>query len=148
MDTTENVTEKNSEKQQIVMVNTKRPKNKVKNVEKNATKKGDFPKSLRKGGEKKMSKKDTRKPGEKLTVSRVKRARENAVITQAVGEVLSVMEKDNVSKSDLARTLGVSAPNIHQTLDPKRAMTLRTLARMANALGREVQIRLVAPKAA
>lgn len=139
MDTTENVTEKNSEKQQIVMVNTKRPKNKVKNVEKNATKKG---------GEKKMSKKDTRKPGEKLTVSRVKRARENAVITQAVGEVLSVMEKDNVSKSDLARTLGVSAPNIHQTLDPKRAMTLRTLARMANALGREVQIRLVAPKAA
>lgn len=145
MNTTENVTEK----QQVVIVNTqKRPKNKVKTVEKNATKKGDFPKSLRKGGEKNMSKKDTRKPGEKLTVSRVKRARENAVITAAVGEVLSVMEKDNVSKSDLARTLGVSAPNIHQTLDPKRAMTLRTLARMANALGREVQIRLVTPKAA
>lgn len=128
-----------TEKQQVVIVNTqKRPKNKVKTVEKNATKKG---------GEKKMSK-TTRKPGEKLNVSRIKRARENAVITAAVGEVLSVMEKDNVSKSDLARTLGVSAPNIHQTLDPKRAMTLRTLARMANALGREVQIRLVTPKAA
>lgn len=134
--TTEKNTDKNSEKQQVVIVNTqKRSKNKEKD---NATKKG---------GEKRMSK-DTRKPGEKLVTGRVKRARENAVITQAVGEVLSVMEKDNVSKSDLARTLGVSAPNIHQTLDPKRAMTLRTLARMANALGREVQIRLVAPKAA
>lgn len=129
-----NTVEKNSENVEIV----NHPKNKVKSVEKNTNKKG---------GEKRMSQKD-RKPGEKLTVSRVKRARENAVITAAVGEVLSVMDKEKISKSDLARTLGVSAPNVHQTLDPKRAMTLRTLARMATALGREVQIRLVAPKAA
>ena len=134
-------TEKNIAKQEVVLVNTQKVR------KKNATKKGDFPKSLRKGGEKNMSK-DTRKPGEKLITSRVKRSRENAVITQAVGEVPSGMEKENVSKSELARTLGVSAPNVHQTLDPKRAMTLRTLARMANALGREVQIRLVTPKAA
>lgn len=132
MDTVEN-SENVVEKLQVV----KHPKNKVR-TKKNAKKEG---------GEKRMSQKD-RKPGEKLTVSRVKRARENAVITQAVGEVLSVMEKEKVSKSDLARTLGVSAPNVHQTLDPKRAMTLRTLARMAVALGRDVQIRLVTPKAA
>lgn len=112
-----------TKKQQVIIVQKK-----------NATKKG---------GEKRMSKQVDRKRGEKLVVSRVKRAREQAVITAAVGEVLSVMEQENVSKSDLARTLGVSAPNIHQTLDPKRAMTLRTLARMAVALGRDVQIRLV-----
>ena len=92
--------------------------------------------------------KDTRKPGEKLVTSRVKRSREQAVITAAVGEVLSVMDKEKVSKTELARALGVSAPNVHQTLDTKRAMTLRSLARIADALGRTVQIRLVAPKAA
>lgn len=120
-----------------------RTKNKVKNtnekkIERNVNKKG---------GEKNMSK-DTRKPGEKVVTGRVKAAREQAVITAAVGEVLSAMQKANVSKSELARALGVSAPNVHQTLDPSRAMTLRSLARIADALGRTVQIRLVVPKAA
>lgn len=82
--------------------------------------------------------------GERIVVGRVKAARENAAVTAAVSAVLSVMDKNEISKPDLAKKLGTTVPNVYQLLDPSRNMTVRTFARVAAALGHSVQISLIA----
>ncbi|MGH8138890.1 MAG: helix-turn-helix domain-containing protein [Steroidobacteraceae bacterium] len=65
---------------------------------------------------------------------------EERLIVDAAEEIWDVMERENISKSDLARFLGKSKAYVSQALSGSRNMTLRTLASIAHFLGYEAEV--------
>lgn len=61
--------------------------------------------------------------------------------TQITNQLLSMMEKENVTKADLAEGFGISRPAITQWFKPRAGdITLSTIIRVARFLGYETQI--------
>ena len=59
-------------------------------------------------------------------------------------QVQQAMEKDNISKVEMARRMSTSRAALDRLLDPGNAsVTLQTLARAAHAIGRDLRIELV-----
>ena len=56
--------------------------------------------------------------------------------------ILSAMNEQEISKSELARRLGVSPANVTQLLSGDRNLTLKTLADIAYVLGLRVSLDL------
>lgn len=67
--------------------------------------------------------------------------------TQAIKEVIAwqltqAMEKKRLSKARMARMMGTSRAQLDRLLDPKRDVTLSTLARAAGMVGRRLRVEL------
>jgi antitoxin HicB len=59
-------------------------------------------------------------------------------------QVQQAMEKDKISKVEMARRMNTSRAALDRLLDPGNAsVTLQTLSRAAHAIGRELRIELV-----
>ena len=59
-------------------------------------------------------------------------------------QVRQAMEKDNISKVEMARRMKTSRAALDRLLDPGNAsVTLQTLTRAAHAIGRDLRIELV-----
>ena len=59
-------------------------------------------------------------------------------------QVRQAMEKDKISKVEMARRMNTSRAALDRLLDPGNAsVTLQTLTRAAHAVGRELRIELV-----
>jgi transcriptional regulator with XRE-family HTH domain len=67
---------------------------------------------------------------------------EERLIVDAAEEIWGAMEREHVSKSDLAKFLGKSKAYVTQTLSGSRNMTLRTFASLAHFLGYDVEVSL------
>jgi transcriptional regulator with XRE-family HTH domain len=65
------------------------------------------------------------------------------LIVDTAEEIWAAMEKAKKSKADLAAALGKSKAFVSQALDGSRNLTLRTLADVAFALGKNPCIRLL-----
>lgn len=65
------------------------------------------------------------------------------LIVDTAEEIWEAMEKREVSKVQLATSLGKSKAFVSQVLTGSRNMTLRTLADIASALGKKVCVRLL-----
>jgi antitoxin HicB len=66
-------------------------------------------------------------------------------IKEAVAwQVQQAMEKDNITKVEMARRMKTSRAALNRLLDPGNgAVTLQTLSRAAHAIGRGLRIELV-----
>lgn len=62
------------------------------------------------------------------------------LIESVTEKLLELMEREDVSKAELARRLGKSRAYITQILDGSRNMTLRTVADVAHAIGFDVHL--------
>ncbi len=62
---------------------------------------------------------------------------------EALHEVQSAMEREGVTRAELARRLGCSRQNITQLFSDEANFKLDMVARIAAALGRDVSIRLI-----
>jgi transcriptional regulator with XRE-family HTH domain len=62
------------------------------------------------------------------------------LIESATEKLLELMEREGVSKAELARRIGKSRPFITQVMDGSRNMTLRTVADLAFALGHQLRL--------
>jgi predicted XRE-type DNA-binding protein len=71
------------------------------------------------------------------------RAAEEALILAVAEEVRRAVEAEGLTRAQLAECLFVSRPRVTHVLSEGRNMTLRTLARLAHATGRRVEVRLV-----
>ena len=60
-------------------------------------------------------------------------------------DILAIMEEENLSRSDLAARLGVSRQYVTKLINRTPNLTLRSLAEIAAALGRQVTVRLEMP---
>lgn len=59
-------------------------------------------------------------------------------------QIQQAMEKDKISKVEMARRMNTSRAALDRLLDPGNAsVTLQTLTRAAHAVGRELRIELV-----
>lgn len=59
-------------------------------------------------------------------------------------QVQQAMEKENISKVEMARRMNTSRAALNRLLDPANAsVTLQTLSRAARAIGRDLRIELV-----
>jgi antitoxin HicB len=59
-------------------------------------------------------------------------------------QVQQAMEKDKISKVEMARRMNTSRAALDRLLDPNNAsVTLQTLTRAAHAVGRDLRIELV-----
>jgi len=59
-------------------------------------------------------------------------------------QVQQAMTKDNITKVEMARRMNTSRAALDRLLDPgNNAVTLQTLSRAANAIGRGLRIELV-----
>lgn len=65
------------------------------------------------------------------------------VIISTTELLILLMNKDNVTRADLARRLGKSKSFVTQALSGSRNMTLRTLSDIAHALGYRVEVSFV-----
>jgi transcriptional regulator with XRE-family HTH domain len=63
-------------------------------------------------------------------------------LTEAVTEI---MERDGISRSELARRLGTSPAYVTKMLRGNANFTLTTMSRLARALGADLQIQLLTP---
>ena len=59
-----------------------------------------------------------------------------------VEDILRAMEEDNISKSELAEMLGKSRQYVGRILNETANFTVDTIAQMACALGRQVEVRI------
>lgn len=64
------------------------------------------------------------------------------LILDVTEKIWELLERDDVSKTDLAERLGKSKAYVSQLLNGSRNMTLRTLADIAYVLGEGVEFRL------
>jgi hypothetical protein len=59
-------------------------------------------------------------------------------------QVSQLMERQNISKTEMARRMRTSRAALERLLDPENpSVTLQTIGRAAAALGRKVEIKLV-----
>lgn len=68
--------------------------------------------------------------------------REEELILDVTDTLCEAMDRDGVSRADLARELGKTRGFVSQILDGERNLTLRTVAGVADALGYVVQFRM------
>ena len=68
---------------------------------------------------------------------------EEKALLQATEEVCRLMDEQGVSRSELARRLGISASEVTQRLDGTRNLTIRSLVGMLHALGHGLDLRAV-----
>lgn len=68
---------------------------------------------------------------------------EEATILEMTEAVWARLHASGFSKADLAKMLGVTPQYIRSALDGRRNLTIRSLARIADALGCDVRVRLV-----
>jgi transcriptional regulator with XRE-family HTH domain len=69
---------------------------------------------------------------------------EERLVLEANEALLEAMEETQISRAQLADFIGASRAHVSQLLSGTRNLTLRTLARLACALGKQVDIRLTA----
>ena len=69
-----------------------------------------------------------------------------ALVAEASEVIARLMAEQNVSKADLARKLDKSRAWVTQLLSGKANMTVRTLAKVAHALGAEVKLNTQSPR--
>lgn len=60
---------------------------------------------------------------------------------QLVRLITTIMEKESVTKADLAKRIGTSVANVSQGLKPGANLTLKTALRMFHAMGYTLDIR-------
>jgi transcriptional regulator with XRE-family HTH domain len=65
------------------------------------------------------------------------------LIVDTAEEIWAAMDELQVSKAQLASSLGKSKAYVSQILNGSRNMTLRTLADIASSLGKKVSVRLL-----
>lgn len=65
------------------------------------------------------------------------------LIVDAAEEICAAMDNSEVSKAQLAASLGKSRAFVSQILNGSRNMTLRTMADIASSLGKKVCVRLL-----
>ncbi len=71
-------------------------------------------------------------------------ARTTAIKETIAWQVQQAMERDNITKVEMARRMKTSRAALDRLLDPgNAAVTLQTLSRAANAIGRGLRIELV-----
>jgi antitoxin HicB len=71
-------------------------------------------------------------------------ARTIAIKETVAWQVQQAMEREKITKVEMARRMRTSRAALDRLLDPSNAaITLQTLARAANAIGRELRIELV-----
>ncbi len=71
-------------------------------------------------------------------------ARAIAIKEVVAWQIEQAMEKDNVTKMEMAKRMRTSRAALNRLLDPNNdAVTLQTLSRAAHAIGRELRIELV-----
>jgi antitoxin HicB len=71
-------------------------------------------------------------------------ARTIAIKETVAWQVRQAMEREQISKVEMARRMKTSRAALDRLLDPgNAAVTLQTLARAASAIGRELRIELV-----
>lgn len=59
-------------------------------------------------------------------------------------QIIDLMQKHNLSKTDMARRMKTSRSSIDRLLDPKNeSVTLQTLERAALALGKRLQVNFI-----
>ena len=59
-------------------------------------------------------------------------------------QLLTILEKDEITQTELARRMQTSKAAINRLLDPKKpSITLNTLMKVAHALDRSIQISIV-----
>lgn len=68
---------------------------------------------------------------------------EEGLILSACEQLLRSLREAEVSKSEIAKRIGVSPAHITQTLNGSRNMTLRTFAAIAWAVGHRVDLKVV-----
>jgi antitoxin HicB len=71
-------------------------------------------------------------------------ARAIAIKEVVAWQIQQAMEKDNVTKMEMAKRMGTSRSALNRLLDPGNdAVTLQTLSRAAQAIGRRLHIEMV-----
>jgi transcriptional regulator with XRE-family HTH domain len=60
-----------------------------------------------------------------------------------ITQIIAEMEEKQISKSELARKMKTSRSALERLLDPKKPTTLKSLERLANALGLTLKIKLI-----
>ena len=71
------------------------------------------------------------------------RERQRSILIERVAKVIvEEMERQDVTKAELARTLGVSRAYVTQLLSGRRNMTLGTLSDVFHALGGELSLKV------
>ena len=59
-------------------------------------------------------------------------------------QIVRAMRDQKITKTDMARRMGTSRPQLDRLLDPDNdSLTLTTLARAAKVIGREIRLELV-----
>lgn len=71
-----------------------------------------------------------------------RRREQDRLVRAATEELGRAMAEAGISRADLARVLGTSRANVTAILSGERNLTLRTLADLASALGRRVEVSL------
>ncbi len=69
--------------------------------------------------------------------------RQEELILQAATMLSELLERDGITKVELAGKLGVTKGFVTQILAGDKNLTLRTIADVADALGRTVELRLI-----
>lgn len=59
-----------------------------------------------------------------------------------VFEIEQELEKQKITKSQLAEMMGTSRSSVNRLLDPNKPSTLRTLCGVARAIGRRVELHI------
>lgn len=67
------------------------------------------------------------------------------LVMNVTEDLLVAAEQRGMSNADLARAVGVSRSNVQRQLSGDRNMTLRTLARLAGAMGLKARVNITAP---
>ncbi len=71
-------------------------------------------------------------------------ARAIAIKEVVAWQIQQAMQKDNVTKMEMAKRMRTSRAALNRLLDPSNdAVTLQTLSRAAHAIGRELRIELL-----
>ncbi len=65
---------------------------------------------------------------------------EESLILEITEKIIELMQKDNITKAELAKRLGKSKGFITQLLDGSRNFTVRTIADIFHALGYGLQV--------
>jgi transcriptional regulator with XRE-family HTH domain len=66
------------------------------------------------------------------------------VAVKLLKDIRAEMERQGVTQKELAKRLGCTAPNVRQLLYSNPGLRISTAERLANALGFDLDVRLVA----
>ncbi|MBM4421226.1 MAG: hypothetical protein FJ034_06525 [Chloroflexi bacterium] len=78
--------------------------------------------------------------GVRRVLTRAESKAQAAALGMAIGAVLKGMERTGMTRADIARSMKTSSAYLTTALDGEHAMTVKTLASLAYAMGLEVEI--------